>query len=50
MYDGQILVIRNSSSDSEQNVANMIRDGVRNPDIKVILVDMGAPNLTESLK
>jgi hypothetical protein len=50
MYDGQILVIRNSSSDAEKNVADVIRDAIRNPDIKVILMDMGAPNLTESLK
>jgi hypothetical protein len=45
-YEGQILV----TSSKNEDLPNLIRNGLRSPDVKVILVDMGAPNLTAYLK
>lgn len=44
-YEGQILLARSKDED----LPNLIRSGLRNPEVKVILIDMGAPNLTASL-
>jgi hypothetical protein len=40
-YEGQILIVECS----EEDFLTKINDGLVNPDVKVILVDMGAPDL-----
>ena len=47
-YEGQIMIL--NSAHDEVETSSAIRSGLQNPDVKVILVDMGAPNLTASLK
>ena len=49
VYEGQILLVETSVED-ENDVSNKVLSGLRNPEVKIILVDMGAPNLTASLK
>lgn len=56
-YDGQIKVIsfRRQQDDDDRNSGNQspadeLVEGLRNPNVRAILVDMGAPNLTASLK
>lgn len=45
-YEGQVLL----ACSKDDDLPNIIRNGLRNPEVKVILIDMGAPNLTASLK
>lgn len=45
-YEGQVLLI---DAMDKQSPAQIV-EGIRNPDVKAILVDMGAPNLTAELK
>lgn len=45
-YEGQVITL----AAFDEQAPECIRQGLRDPEVKVILVDMGAPNLTEFLE
>lgn len=44
-YEGQVLFLNSADNDMIEDLNN----GIRNPEVKAILIDMGAPNLTTGL-